>query len=159
MGFASFKHDPVSPWLYRQHLPGISCIQGFSRFEEGKKIMVTLFGILNMGARGLFASQAAINVTANNISNASTEGYTRQRTVQTSSAPISTTNGIFGSGVDVVTVERIRDVFLDGQVRSAKSGAAFYEEQENIFLRIESILNDTLDPISERLEDFQVDRF
>jgi len=152
MGFASFKHDPVSPWLYRQHLPGISCIQGFSRFEEGKKIMVTLFGILNMGARGLFASQAAINVTANNISNASTEGYTRQRTVQTSSAPISTTNGIFGSGVDVVTVERIRDVFLDGQVRSAKSGAAFYEEQENIFLRIESILNDTLDPISDSLE-------
>ena len=60
--------------------------------------MVTLFGILNIGARGLFAAQAAIDVTANNVSNASTEGYSRQRIVQGSSVPISTSNGIYGSG-------------------------------------------------------------
>ncbi|MFH1738447.1 MAG: flagellar hook-associated protein FlgK [bacterium] len=114
--------------------------------------MVTLFGILNIGARGLFAAQSALDVTAHNLSNASTEGYTRQRTVQGTSVPITTTSGIFGSGVDVITVERIRDTFLDGQVRSAKSGASYYDEQESLFLRIESILNDTLTTVSDAVD-------
>ncbi len=115
--------------------------------------MVTLFGILNVGARGLFAAQSALNTTGHNIANASTEGYTRQRIVQASSTPIRTSDGIFGTGVDVVTVERIRDTFLDGQVRSAKSGAGYYEEQDNLFLRLEAILNDTLSPISDSTEE------
>ncbi len=114
--------------------------------------MVTLFGILNVGARGLFAAQSALDTTGHNIANASTEGYTRQRVVQSASAPIQTSDGIYGTGVDIVTVERIRDVFLDGQVRMAKSGAGYYEQQENLFLRLEAILNDTLTPVSDSAE-------
>ena len=49
--------------------------------------MSGLFGTFNIGTRGLFAQQTAIDVTSHNISNANTDGYSRQRVnIETSRA-------------------------------------------------------------------------
>lgn len=74
----------------------------------------TFFG-LNTAYTGLLAANAALNTTANNVSNVNTEGYSRQQVVQQASDAIRTftTYGCAGAGVDTIAIERIRDEFYD----------------------------------------------
>jgi flagellar hook-associated protein 1 len=84
---------------------------------------------LQTALSGLLAEQAALDTTANNIANANTEGYTRESAVLTTNPTIqlpaiSTTTGQgaqLGTGVDVETIKRIRDVYLDGAYRNQNS--------------------------------------
>mgnify|MGYP006271532489 CR=1 FL=1 len=116
--------------------------------------MVTLFGLLQQGARGIHAAQAGLNVTGQNLSNAKTEGYSRQRLVQEAASAIALPNGIFGQGVEVVNVERLRDSFIEEQIRGSRSDTSYYEEMESVFRQLETILNDPLASVS----DSEIDR-
>ena len=61
---------------------------------------------MTIGASGLFASNAAINTTAHNISNINTKGYTRQSTVQQASYAIRVYKpyGAVGTGVSLIDI-------------------------------------------------------
>jgi flagellar hook-associated protein 1 FlgK len=79
---------------------------------------------LNTALRGVLAHQNALDVTGHNISNLSTDGYTRQRAEMVtapawsnSSALSATTPGQMGTGVEVLRIERLRDQFIDATVR------------------------------------------
>lgn len=74
----------------------------------------TFFG-LNIGTSGLYAANSWLNITANNIANEHTEGYSRQTATQQASSPISVyeRHGQLGSGVEVIDVRRIRDSYYD----------------------------------------------
>jgi flagellar hook-associated protein 1 FlgK len=89
-----------------------------------------MFDGLYIARSGVRASRAALNVTGQNITNANTEGYTRQR-VDQSSLPPSDSGGQWaslgtavGTGVNVDSISQLRDEFLDGEYRTqnAKSG-------------------------------------
>src|SRR5664279_1769877 len=79
---------------------------------------------------GLEAAQAAIDTTGENISNANTVGYTRQ-TVNTSAATslqiaqrsAQGAQADLGTGVDVTSISRIRNQFLDVQYRAQNSAS------------------------------------
>lgn len=77
--------------------------------------MSSQFFGLNIAYSGLLASNAGLNTTANNISNAQTEGYSRQTVTQSAASALRTytTYGCTGAGVDVQSIDRIRDVFYD----------------------------------------------
>lgn len=79
--------------------------------------MPSQFFGLNISYTGLLASNASMNTTANNISNAETVGYSRQQTVQEASLAIRTftTYGSAGAGVDTLAIERIHDDFYDAK--------------------------------------------
>ena len=79
--------------------------------------MASTFGGLNIAGSGLRAANAALNTTANNVSNAETDGYSRQKVVQTAAQAIRTYTayGCTGSGVETVGVERQRDDFYDAK--------------------------------------------
>ncbi len=111
--------------------------------------MVTLFGILNVGARGLSAAQSGLNTAGNNVANVNNEAYSRQRIVQTTIDPIMFPNGAAGQGVSVVTIERIRDMLLETQINNATSDKNFNEQLNSIIDRIGSIMNDPLTTISD----------
>lgn len=90
--------------------------------------------ILSIGVTGLNAAQANLAVTGQNITNASTPGYTRQQTVQSANTPMYTGSGFFGQGVNVETVKRVYNEYLTAQVLSAQSSAAAlasYQQQIN----------------------------
>ena len=72
------------------------------------------FGLYIAGS-GLRASNAALNTTANNISNAQTSGYSRQVVEQQANNALRTftTYGCAGAGVDTIAIERVRDHFYD----------------------------------------------
>jgi flagellar hook-associated protein 1 len=81
-------------------------------------------GLISLGTRTMFAAQAQINTTANNISNANTPGYSRQ-TVQLETAGGQFTGaGFFGKGVNISTVQRAHNAFLSAEASNTAAVAA-----------------------------------
>lgn len=87
----------------------------------------TFFG-LNIAGSGLRAANASLNTAANNISNADTKGYSRQRVLQAASDPLRTfaTYGCAGAGVQTLAIERVRDAFYDVKYRENETSYGEY---------------------------------
>jgi len=74
--------------------------------------MASIFNTLNIGYTGLNAASVGVNTTSQNISNAESEGYTRQRVVQAAATPLSTSPGQVGNGAEIEDIQRIFDNFV-----------------------------------------------
>lgn len=78
--------------------------------------------ILNIGLSALLAHQRALTTTANNIANATTPGYSRQR-VELSERPAERLGpGFLGTGIDIGATRRLTDGVLAEQLRTAAGG-------------------------------------
>ncbi len=92
---------------------------------------ISSFSGLNTALRGLMAQQRALDVTGHNIANADRVGYTRQEAVMSAAPSLLINAGavaggagaLLGQGVEVVEYRRIRDQFLDIQVRAQTMSA------------------------------------
>ena len=96
-------------------------------------------GLLTLGARAMFANQAALQTIGQNISNANTPGYSRQSVVLTTSAGQYTGAGFFGKGVDVQTVERSHNDYLTKEAASSKSTAMADSTRAEQLARLEKL--------------------
>lgn len=82
------------------------------------------FGGMNTALRGLLAQQAAMDVTGHNLANINTEGYSRQRAELSATTPytLPAMNRVIpsqiGTGVQVASFERLRDQFVDSNLRN-----------------------------------------
>lgn len=74
--------------------------------------MASIFNALHIGYSGLNAAQIGIDTTGHNISNAETEGYSRQRVVTATSYPVSIEPGQRGNGTQITEIVRIFDSFV-----------------------------------------------
>ncbi len=108
---------------------------------------MSTFGALNTAYRGLTAAQQGMNVAGQNIANAATEGYTRQRVEQSSLA--APARGLFsggtlqpGQGVSVYAIARLGNSFLDGSVRSAGAQAGYASIRSSALQGIEGVLHE-----------------
>lgn len=113
--------------------------------------MSTFHG-LEMAKQALFTQQAALYTTGHNISNANTEGYSRQRVNFETMNPYPSASrnrpqipGQMGTGVQAGSVQRIRDQFLDVQFRGENSKSGYYETRADALSRMENILNEPSD--------------
>ncbi len=113
--------------------------------------MSTFHG-LEMARQALFAQQSALYTTGHNISNANTDGYSRQRVnfETTSPFPAASRNrpeipGQMGTGVKIGTVQRLRDRFLDMQFRAENSKAGYWDTKNEALGRLETVLNEPSD--------------
>jgi flagellar hook-associated protein 1 FlgK len=77
--------------------------------------MVGITSLFEIGKKSLLGSQSAIQVTGNNISNANTPGYSRQRVRLEDGYYISTVPGQIGTGVQAAEVLRDFDEFVELQ--------------------------------------------
>ena len=119
--------------------------------------MASIFGTFNTARTGLTAHQSAINVTSHNIANSSTIGYSRQRAKITTARPISIGGeaGQIGTGAQIAAIERVRDSFLDYQVRVETSELGKYSAKSEYLSQVESIFNEPSDTgISTSLSEF-----
>ena len=92
--------------------------------------MPSIFNSLNIGYSGLAAAQTGISTTSHNISNAESEGYTRQVVRTAASAPISTNAGLLGNGTDITDVKRVFDNFVFDKYRSISSDKEYSDFSE-----------------------------
>lgn len=111
----------------------------------------TFFG-LEIGRRGLQTQQCALEVTGHNIANANTPGFTRQEAVMSTTTPFPVPSlshpagvGQMGTGVDVNEIRRLRDNFLDFQMRNESISLGYWEAQRDVLMKIEGIVNEPSD--------------
>lgn len=118
--------------------------------------MSGLFGTMHVSKLGMFAQQSALNTTSHNIANQATPGYSRQHVVLKTARPITLAGpGQIGTGVNVVAIERTRDIFLDHQVRRETSNLASSTAKEKYLSKLEGIYNEPSDSgISKLLSEY-----
>ncbi len=110
--------------------------------------------ILSIGITGLNAAQANLVTTGQNISNASTPGYSRQQVVQTSNEPMFTGNGFLGQGTNIETVKRVYNQYLTTQLLGAQTSASSMESYTAQISQINNLLSDTSTGLSPALNGF-----
>ena len=81
--------------------------------------MSGLSGSLSIALSALMANQQALEATANNVANANTPGYTRERPVLVPRDPVTLDPWTFGTGVVLEKLESLRDPILDLRVSQA----------------------------------------
>lgn len=98
---------------------------------------------------GMSASQAALNVIGQNISNVNTKGFTRQRVdldsfnVTTGPRQWGSVNDTFiGNGVVVNRVEQVRDPYLDLRFRTEMAGVGYYDKTLASLEDLQSVLDE-----------------
>lgn len=111
-------------------------------------------GIFSIGVSGIAAAQLGLLTTEHNVVNASTPGYTRQRTVQATNLAVNTGAGAIGQGVHVQTIERLYDRFLTSQVTTAQSSLSEIEAYYTEIKQIDNLLADPSAGLSPALQDF-----
>ncbi|MFF2889979.1 flagellar hook-associated protein FlgK [Paenibacillus sp. NPDC057967] len=114
--------------------------------------MRSTFHGIETAKRSLFTNQASINTIGHNISNANTPGYSRQRVNLVASRPIeapgfmrSNIPGQLGTGVEFVSITRIREQFLDDQFRNGNSTYGSWNVQSSTLNKLETIFNEPSD--------------
>ncbi len=103
----------------------------------------TFFG-LTIASSGLSAYQAALNTSANNISNSQTEGYSRQTAniVASSALRVSARYGTMGSGVTVTSITQTRNSYYDTRYWYNQSSVGLWEKRLDYLQQIEEYFTD-----------------
>jgi len=110
--------------------------------------------MLGTGLSSLRALQRALDTTAHNIANVSTEGYTRQRVEFETRTPQAYGSNWIGSGVDATQVRRVYDQFLAEQARSSSGTLARLEAFASQAERLDNLLGDTSNGLSASLQSY-----
>jgi len=110
--------------------------------------------LLSIGKTGLYAAQAGLATTGNNITNANVAGYSRQVVVQATAISMGGSNGYIGTGTEVAQVKRYSDDFLNAQVRTAQAASSGLDAYQAQVQQIDNLLADTTSGLSPALQDF-----
>jgi flagellar hook-associated protein 1 FlgK len=116
---------------------------------------MSLGNILSVARSALLAQQTAVQVASQNLSNAATEGYSRQRAALTPGDAVRTAGGLLGTGVRVRDVERARDSLLDVAVRREGGSAAGAGLRRDLLGEVEGVFGELGDtPVAGALDEF-----
>ena len=98
----------------------------------------------------------AITTAGHNISNANTEGYSRQRVQLKEFDPLYNPGlerperpGMIGQGIDVQSINRVRDEMLDQRITETQNTETYWQTRSDYYSMIEQVYNEP-DEISVR---------
>lgn len=105
--------------------------------------MNATFTGINIASRGVYASQAAMSVVTNNMSNVNTTGYSRQTVNQSTVGVAAVYSGqsILGNGTEVTSVGQLRDSRLDQRYWQENTRLGDWDAKADELTEIESALN------------------
>lgn len=124
--------------------------------------MSSTFAAIELGKRSLVAHNQGIRTVGNNLANASTEGYSRQR-VEMKAMPAlyephlnrEERPGQVGQGVTVASVTRVRDEILETRIVAQSGAEGYWTARDRYILDLERIHNEPSDlSIRSRLDKF-----
>ena len=111
--------------------------------------MGSTFSGIELGKRSIMAHTDAITTAGHNISNANTEGYSRQRVQIKEFDPLYKPDleraerpGLIGQGVDVQSINRIRDELLDQRIVGQANQESYWDTRSKYYTMIEQIYNE-----------------
>jgi flagellar hook-associated protein 1 FlgK len=106
--------------------------------------MLGLFNTLQLGARALQVNQLGVEVTGQNLANSSNPAYARQRLAISTSMPTPTGLGMQGTGVQVTSIQQVRDAMLDGEMRDESSVSGYWNSQQSTLENAQTQLGEFL---------------
>lgn len=111
--------------------------------------MGSTFSGIELGKRSIMAHTDAISTAGHNISNANTEGYSRQRVQLKEFDPLYRPDlerperaGMIGQGIDVQSITRIRDEMLDQRITAQQNQESYWDTRSKYYTMIEQIYNE-----------------
>jgi flagellar hook-associated protein 1 FlgK len=114
--------------------------------------MSSAFTGIEIGKRGILAHQTALYVTGHNVTNAETEGYSRQKVTLEVFDPLyipgltrEHTPGQIGQGVQIEKILRARDMLLEDRILSEKNGLAYWRSMSDWIYQVELVHNEPTD--------------
>ncbi|GLQ32223.1 flagellar hook-associated protein FlgK [Litoribrevibacter albus] len=110
-------------------------------------------GLIDLGLTGIHASQAALDTTGHNITNANTPGYTRQRVEQSANTPRLEGSNIIGQGVKVDEISRIYNQFINDQILRDTSNFNEYDTHLDSIQQVDKLLSQPETSILTELSD------
>ncbi|HEC96983.1 MAG TPA: flagellar hook-associated protein FlgK [Nitrospirae bacterium] len=105
-----------------------------------------IFGLFDIGKSAIFASRAALDVTANNIANINTPGFSRKEAILEIQTPGRTRAGFIGRGVTVGHIRRHYDNLLQNQILLQKQNFARSNSLGDVFSQVEEVFNEQQSP-------------
>ncbi|MEV7972375.1 flagellar hook-associated protein FlgK [Cellulomonas sp. NPDC089187] len=108
---------------------------------------MSTFSGLGTALSSLIAQRQGLEVSGQNVANANTVGYTRQRAtlsaLPASSVPsmFATSTGV-GQGVFTSGFERMGDIFIDARLRTETSGAAYLKQLSASYIQLEDAVGE-----------------
>jgi len=103
---------------------------------------MTLLGTIGLSSNALTVASLGLQVTGNNIANANTPGYIRQRLLQKAGPTYHYGGLLLGTGVQVEGIVQVIDKFLAERMRNATSDLAGTEAQADAYAGLEAIINE-----------------
>ena len=114
--------------------------------------MANAFAGIELGKRSIMAHTQQIQTAGHNISNADTEGYTRQRVQVKTFDPLyrpdltrAETPGQIGQGTTIESITRLRDEMLDSRIVAQSNQESYWATREQYYSMIEQIYNEPND--------------
>ena len=111
--------------------------------------MPSTFMGIEIGKRSLIGHSLGLNTIGHNLSNASVEGYSRQRIEMKATDPIYMPGlnrelrpGQIGQGMEVSRIERVRDMLLEGRIVAESAGEGYWTARDKYLLLLEQIYNE-----------------
>ena len=115
-------------------------------------------GSLNMAmwiaAQALEVDQGAMNVTSNNIANASTPGYSREVVDLTEQTPVESGNLTVGTGVNLQNIQSVRNQVLSLLIAGQTTQQSGAQTQLSGLQQVESLFSDPTQGIGANLTAF-----
>ena len=97
--------------------------------------------LLNLGSQSVLTAQRQLNTTGHNISNANTEGYSRQSVIQGTNMPRQYGGETYGMGVHVEKVRRSWDQFAVNELNVSTTNYAHKLDDEANLEMLSSMLS------------------
>ncbi len=111
--------------------------------------MTSSFAGLEIAKRGLAAHNQGLLTVGHNLTNASTEGYSRQKVEFSEMDPLylpalnrEETPGMIGQGVVVASIARVRDDLLEGRIVAESGLEGYWQTRDRNVASLEATLNE-----------------
>ncbi|RZU39544.1 flagellar hook-associated protein FlgK [Edaphobacter modestus] len=101
--------------------------------------MGTLASALALAQQALMANQTALNITANNVANQNTPGYTREVATWTENDSVTIGNVSVGQGASIGAAASQRDLILEKRVQQQTQVQAQSQSLEDALNQVQSI--------------------
>ena len=95
---------------------------------------MSLTQALGTAFSGLNAAQTGLSLVAGNVANAQTPGYVRE-----TATLISTSAGAVGNGVQVASINRVLDQFVQTQLRTESAGAGYADMRSQMYDALQGV--------------------
>lgn len=104
--------------------------------------MAKIHGMMDIGRRAMALNQSAIQTTSHNITNKSTEGFSRQKVDFQTNPSVGEGRYQIGTGVRMANISRVNNPWIEKQLENENASFSHLEQKNQALMRLESAMNE-----------------